>query len=375
MSVFDTEFAFDRQRQFGILPPRSRNTGADKWEEALMTRYKQLTCAIIGLVGVEAQADETTFFKDRQLRLVVGSAAGSGYDINARLFARHYPNHLPGAPILVVQNQIGAGSVAMANQLYNTAPKDGSVIGAAINGMPTSALFTPEVVQFDPRKFNWLGSSNRDTQITYVWHTAPVKTLSDLLTTEIVVGATTPGTTQFEYPIVAAKLLGLKYKVISGYKGTSDIHLAMERGEVQGMGSNAWLSLKALNSNWLDERKIIPIVHFNFERHPDLPEVPTIFEAAKTESDRLAMGLMVGRLEYGRPFFLPPGVPAARVSLMREAFVATMKDTNFLAEAAKAKIDVEWITGERVAELIDKAMTTPKEVVTRVRDALASGGK
>ncbi len=320
-------------------------------------------------------ADEATFFRDKQMRLVVGSAAGSGYDVNARLLARHYPNHLPGTPNIIVQNQVGAGSVAMANGLYNTAPKDGSVIGAAINGMPTSALFTPEVTQFDPRKFNWIGSTNRDTQITYVWHTSPVKSLADLMKTEIVVGATSAGTTQYEYPIVAAQLLGLKYKLISGYKGTTDIHLAMERGEVQGMGSNAWLSLKTLNADWIKEGKVIPIVHFNFERHPDLPNVPTIFDATKTDADRQAMGLMVGRLEYGRPFFLPPGVPADRVQLMRRAFDATMKDPAYLADAARAQIDVDAITGERVADLVDKAMATPADVVERVRQALNSGAK
>lgn len=340
----------------------------------------KFTQALLALTAFSAPitsafADEAAFFKDRQLRLVVGSAVGAGYDLNARLFARHYPTHLKGNPTIIVQNQVGAGSVAMANGLYNAAPKDGSVIGAAINGMPSAALFTPEVVQYDPRKFNWIGSTNRDTQITYVWHTAPVKTLADLMTTEIVVGATTPGTTQFEYPIVAAKLLGLKFKVISGYKGTTDVHLAMERGELQGIGANAWLSLKTLNKNWVDEKKIIPIVHFNFERHPDLPNVPTIFDIAKTESDRRAMALMVGRLEYGRPFFVPPGVAPERVDYMRRAFDATMKDPAFLAEAEKTKIDVDAITGERVAKLIDEDMATPKDVVARIREALASGGK
>ena len=329
----------------------------------------------LSLPAAGAWADEAAFFKDRQLRIVVGSAVGAGYDLNARLFARHYPNHLPGSPSIVVQNQVGAGSVIMANTLYNTAPKDGSVIGAAINGMPSAALFTPEAVQFDPRKFNWIGSTNRDTQISYVWHTAPAKTLAELLKTEVVVGATTPGTTLYEYPIVAAKLLGLKFKVVSGYKGTTDVHLAMERGEVQGLGANAGLSLKTLNANWVSEKKIIPIVHFNFERHPDLPHVPTIFDVAKTESDRQAFALMVGRLEYGRPFFVPPGVPEARVNFMRRAFDATMKDPALLAEAAKLRIDIDAITGERVSKLVDEAMAPPKDVVARIREALASGGK
>ena len=318
---------------------------------------------------------DDSFFKDRQIRIVVGSAAGAGYDLNARLLARHWVNHIPGAPGIVVQNLVGAGSVIMANQIYNTASKDGSTIGAAINGMPTAALFTPEVVQYDPRKFIWIGSTNRDTQISYAWHTASVKTLEDLRTIELVVGATSAGTTQYDYPIVAAKLLGLRFKVISGYKGTTDVHLAMERGEVQGMGSNAWLSLKALNENWLQETKVLPLVHFNFERHPDLPGIPTIFDAAKTESDRQAMALMVGRLEYGRPFFLPPGVPDVRVAVLRKSFDAAVRDPKFLAEAEKSKIDVDPISGQRVAELVEKAMETPKDVVARVREALAPGGK
>ena len=144
---------------------------------------------------------------------------------------------------------------------------------------------------------------------------------------------------------------------------------------MQGMGSNAWLSLKTLNADWIKEGKVIPIVHFNFERHPDLPNVPTIFDATKTDADRQAMGLMVGRLEYGRPFFLPPGVPADRVQLMRRAFDATMKDPAYLADAARAQIDVDAITGERVADLVDKAMATPADVVERVRQALNSGAK
>jgi tripartite-type tricarboxylate transporter receptor subunit TctC len=315
------------------------------------------------------------FFKDRQMRLIVGSAAGAGYDLNARLLARHWVNHIPGVPSIVVQNLVGAGSVIMANQIYNSASKDGSTIGAAINGMPTAALFTPEVVQYDPRKFIWIGSTNRDTQISYAWHTASVKTLDDLRTTELVVGATSAGTTQYDYPVVAAKLLGLRFKVIAGYKGTTDVHLAMERGEVQGIGSNAWLSLKALNENWLRDKKVVPLVHFNFERHPDLPGIPTIFDVAKTESDRLAMALMVGRLEYGRPFFLPPGVPDVRVAVLRKSFDAAVRDPKFLAEAEKSKIDVDPISGQRVAELVEKAMETPKDVIARVREALASGGK
>ena len=190
--------------------------------------------------------------------------------------------------------------------------------------------------------------------------------------TEVVVGATTPGTTQFEYPLVAAKLLGLKYKLISGYKGTTDIHLAMERGELQGMGSNAWLSLKALNADWIKEGKVIPIVHFNFERHPDLPNVPTIFDATKTESDRQAMALMVGRLEYGRPFFLPPGVAPERVTYMRRAFDATMKDQAFLEEAKKRNLSITHRTADEVQKLTDRIVDASPDFIAKVKKAVGA---
>lgn len=335
-----------------------------------------LAACVLPALPIIAMAQEAPpFFKDKQIRIIVGSAAGAGYDINARTLARHFARHIPGHPVIVVQNQVGAGSVSMANAIYNTAPKDGTVIGAPINGMPTSALFTPEVTKYDPAKFNWIGSTNRDTQVSYSWHSSGITKLEDLFTKEYVAGATAPGTTQVDFPVVAAKLFGLKFKVISGYKSTTDIHLAMERGEVQGMGSNGWISLKTLNENWVREKKVNLLVQFNFEPNRELPEVPTIFTLAKNESDRQAMALMVARLEYGRPFFLPPDVPAERVNLLRRAFDATMKDAEYLAEADKLKLDIDPVSGEKVAELVRNVMATPPDVVERVRQALASTGK
>jgi tripartite-type tricarboxylate transporter receptor subunit TctC len=322
-----------------------------------------------------AQDDVESFYKGRQVTIVVGSAAGSGYDINARLLARHLPNHIPGKPVIVVQNQLGAGSIIMVNTLYNTAPRDGSVIGAAINGAPTAPLFTPKAARFDPTKLNWIGSSNRDTQVFYVWHTAPIQRLEDLKTTEVLVGATNPGTTQVDFPKVAAEILGLKFKIVSGYKGTQEIHLAMERGEVQGMGSNGWLSLKALNADWLRDKKVRLVAVFNEQPDAELKDVPSVFSLAHTEEDRQALRLMVARLEYGRPFFLPPDVPAARVEALRRAFDATMKDPAYLAEADKLKIDVDPLSGEKVAELIKLVLATPPAVAERVAAALEAGAK
>ncbi len=336
--------------------------------------YRIGLMAGLALATSGAQAQEDIFYKDKQIKLVVGSAAGSGYDINARVLARHLQNHIPGKPVVIVQNQVGAGSATMATALYNAAPRDGTTMGGAINGMPTMHLLSPEAARFDPVKFNWIGSTNRDTQVSYVWQDAPVQSVTDLATKELVVGATSPGTTQVDFPIVARQILGLKFKVISGYEGTTNIHVAMERGEVQGVGANGWLSLKALNSNWLKEGKVKVIMQYGLVPNPELPDVPTAFSLAKNDADRQALQLIVSRLEYGRPFFMPPGVPFERVTLVRRAFDAAVKDEAYLADAAKAQLEVSPMTGEEVAKLVELTSATSADVVARVRAALKSAG-
>lgn len=330
-------------------------------------------CLVFAALSGGALAQET-FYKDKQIRLVVGSAAGSGYDINARLLARHLAGHIPGKPTIIVQNQVGAGSATMASALYSSAPRDGTTMGAAINGMPTLHLLAPEAARFDPVKFNWIGSTNRDTQVAYVWRDAPVQDIDALKTTELVVGATSAGTTQVDFPIVARQVLGLKFKVISGYEGTTNIHVAMERGEVQGVGANGWLSLKALNGAWLKDGKAKVILQYGLEPNPELPDTPTAFSLAKTEADRQALALIVSRLEYGRPFFLPPEVPAERVETLRRAFDAAVADDAYLAEAARMQLEVSPMRGEDVAKLVAQTAATPPEIVARVRAALKTAG-
>lgn len=327
---------------------------------------------VLAATPVLAQQPATEFFKGQTIKIVVGSGTGGGYDLNARLLARHIGQHIPGTPTIIVQNQPGAGSVIMTNTIYNTAPRDGTVMGAAINGMPTAPLLTPKVVHFDVKKLIWIGSSNRDTQVAYAWHTAAVKNFTDLTKTELVVGGTTPNTTQVDYPLVANAFLGTRFKIISGYKSTKEIHIAMERGEVQGIGSNALLSLKALNSDWLRDNKVNILVAFAANRHPDLPDVPTAVELAKSNDEKMALRLMIGRLEYGRPFFLPPDVPADRVAVLRAAFDKTMTDKQFLADADKAKLEVSPMTGDEVAKLIAELAETPKTIVDRVQAALST---
>ena len=300
---------------------------------------------------------------------MVGIGVGSGYDINARLLARFLPKYIPGNPTVIVQNQPGAGSLTMTNQLYNIGPFDGTALGATFNGLPTTPLLAPNGVRFDATKINWVGSTNRETQAMYVWHTAPQMTLDDLRTKEMIVGAQAPGSTQYDYPMLANALLGLKFKVITGYESTPKIHLAMERGEVHGTWAN-WSTLKAIAGQWIEEKKIRILAQWGLRKHPEMPDVPLILDIAKTDEQKQALDLALARLEFGRPFFLPPNVPAARVEAIRRAFDAAMKDKELIAEADKLKIEVDPLTGEQVAALIEKIYKTPADTVTRVREAM-----
>ena len=298
--------------------------------------------------AVAQQEEAQAFFRGKTLRLIVGIAVGSGYDINARLLARHMAAHIPGQPTIIVQNQPGAGSLAMTNALYHTGPFDGTVMGASFNGMPTTPLLQPTGVRFDPVRINWVGSTNRETQV---------------------MGGQAPGSTQFDYPVLANKLFGFKFKVVTGYESTPKIHLAMESGEVHGTIAN-WSTLKAINTDWITDKKVRILAQWALQKNAELPDIPLFMDLAKTDSERDALRLMLARLEYGRPFFLPPDVPVARVEALRRAFDATMKDPAYLAEADKLKIDVEPLSGEAVAALVEQVSRTPADTVARVRAAL-----
>ena len=316
-----------------------------------------------------AQDDVAAFYRGKQLRMVVGSAVGGGYDLFARIVARHIVNHIPGRPHIIVQNQPAAGGAVMTNQLYGQGPKDGTVIGVPINGIPTAPLLQSGT-QFDATKLIWVGSTNREAYVAFVWHTAPVESIADLRSREVVVGATTPGTTMVDFPLLVNDILGFKFKIVRGYQGTPQINLAIERGEVQGMGGIGWASVKAQTPHWISDKKIKVLAQYGLKRHPELSDVPTMLELARSDADRQAMTMLFARTEYGRPYFLPPDVPEERVAALRRAFDATMKDTAFIAEVAKLQFDVDPLTGEQVQALVAQLAATPREIVARVRAAL-----
>jgi len=333
---------------------------------------KQALLVLITLVATGAPApaqDVAAFYAAKSIRLVVGVDVGSGYDANARLLARHMSAHISGNPAFVVQNQPGAGSATMTSQLYASGPFDGTVIGAAFAGMPTLPLLQPGGSRFDPTKLIWLGNTNRETHVTYVWHSAPVQSLAEARTSELIQGAQAPGSSQVDFPLVADALLGFKFKIVAGYQSTSKINLALESGEVQGTIA-AWTTLKTLSSAWLADKKIKVIAQWALRPNPELADVPNVLDVAKTDAERDALRLVLARLDVGRPFFLPPNVPADRVAALRAAFDATMKDPDYLAEAEKLKIDVDPLTGAELAALVTRVSQTPPDTVARVRAAL-----
>jgi tripartite-type tricarboxylate transporter receptor subunit TctC len=333
-----------------------------------------LLACVFGLAApASAQEDIAAFYRGKQLRLVVGTGPGGGYDLFARAVARHIGSHIPGNPSIIVQNQAAAGGLVMVNQLYSLGPKDGTVIAAPINGIPTAPLLEPAGARFDAAKLNWIGSTNRETYVAYAWHAATVRSLADLMQKDLIVGATAAGTTLVDFPLVANKILGTRFKIVRGYDSTPQINVAIERGELEGIGGIGWQSVKTQVPQWITEKKIRVIAQYGLHRDPELADAPAMLERAKTEADRAALTMMFARTEYGRPYFVPPDVPAARIEALRRAFDATMKDPDFMADAAQLQLELSPTTGEEVQALVAKLAVTPADIVARVRAALDGG--
>jgi tripartite-type tricarboxylate transporter receptor subunit TctC len=325
-----------------------------------------------GAVQARAQDDVAGFYAGKTIRLLIGPAVGTGYDVTARLMARHIVDHIPGRPTVIAQSMPGAGSLLMTNSLYNQGPFDGTALGASHNGMPAAPMLTPEAARFDVAQLIGLGSTNRETQISYAWHATPIKSIADVLNTEFTVGSQAPGSSMNDFPVVLNALFGTRFKVINGYKGTADIHKAMEAGEVQGIGAANWTSLLSFGADLVKDNKVVVFGQYALKPHPDLLKVPMWLDLAKSDADKQAMNLLLSRLEAGRPFFLPPHVPAPRVAALRAAFDATLKDPAFLAEAEKAKLEIDPMSGEEVTNLVAQLTRTAPAVAERVRNALAA---
>jgi tripartite-type tricarboxylate transporter receptor subunit TctC len=310
------------------------------------------------------------FYKGRTIELGIGTSIGGGYDAYARMLARHIGKYVPGSPTIVPKNVEGAGGLRLANVLYNTAPKDGSAFGTITRGTPFDPLLGNKGAQFDATKFSWIGSANNEVSVCATWHNTGISKFEQLMTTELVVGATGPSADTYQFPKIANGVLGTKFKIITGYPGGNDVDLAMERGEVQGRCGWSWTSVKATHQPWLDQKKVNILFQMGLSKHPELPDVPLIIDLAKTDEDRAILKLIFARQVIAWPYLAPPGVPTDRTAILRRAFLDTMQDKEFLAETGKAGLEIRPVAGEEVEKLIEDVYRTPAAVTRRATEML-----
>jgi len=318
-----------------------------------------------------AQAQSVAeFYRGKSIELLIGYSGGGGYDVYARLLARHISKHIPGNPTVVPRNMPGAGSLVLANWLYNVAPKDGTAFGAIGRGTPFDPMLGIEAAKFDPTKFLWLGSMNNEVSVCVSWHTSGVTKYEELLQRELVVGGTGPSADTDQFPRVMNAVLGTKFRIVSGYPGGNDISLAMERGEVGGRCGWSWSSVVSTRMDWFKTKKIHVLMQLALEKHEDLPDVPLVVDLAKTDEQRQILRLIFARQALGRPFLGPPGVPQDRAAALQTAFMATMKDKAFLAEAAKADLEITPLNGAAVQKIIEEAARTSPAVLKNTAEML-----
>jgi tripartite-type tricarboxylate transporter receptor subunit TctC len=323
------------------------------------------TALVLIFSAPAAQADAVAdFYRGKTVNVLIGVAVGGEYDLHARLVARHIGRHIPGNPAVVAQNMTGAGGLRMTNYLYSVAPRDGTMIGMVANAFPSLQAVGHSGVQFDAGKMSWLGTIAPVVETMAVWHTSAVKSIDDARQREISVGATARGAITYFYPALMNDVLGTKFKIVTGYPGGNDINLAMERGEVEAR-NNTWSSWKVTRSAWLAEKKIIIIAQAG-PRAKDL-DAPSLEDAARTPEDRQFMELVLSGTQFGRPLTTNAGVPAERVTALRAAFAATMKDPQFLAEAKQLNIEVEPVLGEAMQKIVEKVLATPKPIAARAK--------
>jgi tripartite-type tricarboxylate transporter receptor subunit TctC len=327
-------------------------------------------CAIATLPA-QAHADAVSdFYRGKTVTIIVGYTAGGGYDLYARALGRHMGKHLPGNPNFIVQNITGAGSLNAANHLYNVAAKDGTVFATFGRGLPMEPLIGTAKVQFDATKFTWLGSGANEISICATWHTSPVKTWADMLKTQFTTGGEGAGSDPDSYSLMVRNIFGAKLKLVSGYHGTSDIILAIERGEVDGRCGWSWSSIKSTREAWIAEKKLNVLVHISDQKAPELAHVPLMSDFAN-DHQKQVLRLVTSRQVVGRPFAAPPGVPEDRKQALRAAFEATLKDPAFLDEANKLKLEVNPVSGAEVDKLVAELYRTPKDIVEEARKAIA----
>lgn len=342
----------------------------------LWTRF---VVALIGALFVAmpsfAQSNDG-YFKGKEVRLLVGYAAGGGYDAYARIVAAHLGKHLDGKPTVIVQNMPGADGLLVANHVFMRAPKDGSVIALSNRNIavaPILGLVEPQNVQYKPEEFYWLANLNAEVSVIVVRSDLNIASIEDIKTRSTVVGATGLTANNAIYPYVANNLMQTKFKVVSGYPGTSHLVLAMERGEIEGIGGWAWSSIQVQKPNWIAEKFITPLLQLSLAKHSDLPSVPLIGDYARNEDEKNALELIFAPEASGRPFFAPPGIEPNVGRVLRSAFAALVDDPDFKAAADKAKLDITFTDGQALQNIVKRLTSAPPAAVALAKELTQRG--
>ena len=314
--------------------------------------------------GLPAAAQSDGFYKGKQIRMVIPSGAGGGYDTFARVLSVHLRKHLPGNPNIVDQNMPGASGMLGTNWAASIAPKDGTVILATYNTLLIEPMFGNKSVKYDPRDFEWIGSMGKQQQVCVTWHTSPIKSIEQAKEREIVVAATGATGNSATMPKQLNQLIGTKFRVVPGYS-TTESRLSLERGESDGICGLSYSTLKAAQPEWIDNKRINVLVQSGSKPQKGLESVPLVRNLVKNQEDIKVLDVLAFPEEVGRPFLMPPGTPKNVVQIVRRAFDATMKDPAFIADAEKARLDLDPMTGEEVEATIKEAYSTPKELIER----------
>jgi tripartite-type tricarboxylate transporter receptor subunit TctC len=312
------------------------------------------------------------FYKGKRVTLLIGYAPGGGYDTYARTFARHFPKHIPGAPSIIVKNQPGAGSMKVANYLFNSAPKDGREIAAVGREIPTATLLKTKNANFRSDRFNWIGSLASGVSYCIAWHSVPITKATDLFEKQFIVGGTTGRSPTVVVPLILNNLLNAKVKLISGYPGGAAMHLAMERNEIQGRCAVTTSSLNSSRPDWIRDKKIRFLLEVSVADKRTMPNVPRVIEFAKTDDEKRTLEVLLAHDQWHRPLIAPPDVPAQRVEILRRGFDATVQDAAYEKDIERQKLGFGAMKGAEMERRIQRLQATPENIVQAAMEVQTS---
>lgn len=325
-------------------------------------RFVTTFVTALAVSGGAAGQTPSDFYKGKTIDLYTWTSVGGAYDTYSRLIAQFLGKHIPGTPTVVARNMEGAGGLRLANYLSNSAPRDGLTIGVVSRGNAFDPLFGNQGAQFDGSSFNWIGSVSNDVSVCVSWRSSGVTKFQDVLTRDLVVGATGPTADTYQYPKLVNAVLGARFKVVTGYPGGNEVDLAMQRGEVQGRCGWSWTSVKGLHQDWIANGDINILFQIGLTRHPDLPTTPLALDFARTPEERAILRLVFSRQVMAWPYLAPPGLPKERVERLRQGFTETLNDPGFRAMAEKAGLDIAPVSGADVQALVNELYAAPSEV-------------